>query len=114
MVDKLGPLLQTLGIGTAVTGAVVVGLGTYWGVQAKSTYNDAKTHCPSGSSSCDLQGILGGDKAHEQASRSTIAFVLGGVLVAGGASMYWYGTKMTVAMATTGRADGGLVVSGVW
>lgn len=114
LVDKNGPLLKGLGIGAMATGGVIAALGAYWGIQAKSTYDDAKKHCPNGSSSCDLEGIWGGEKAHDQASRSTIAFVVGGVFVAGGATMYLLGQKMTIAPMTTGRADGGLVVSGVW
>jgi hypothetical protein len=114
LIDKNGPLLKGLGIGAIATGGVIAALGAYWGVRAKSTYDDAKKHCPNGSSSCDVEGILGGEKAHDQAARSTIAFVVGGVFVAGGATMYWFGQRMTIAPTTTGRADGGLVVSGVW
>ena len=114
LVDKTGPLLIRLGLGTGVVGVVAVSLGAYWGLQAKSTYNDAKAQCPDGPTSCSAQGIVGGQDAHDQASRSTVAFALGGVLLAGGATMYWLGSKMSVAPVTTGRADGGLVVSGVW
>jgi hypothetical protein len=114
LVNKTGPLLIRVGIGAGVVGAVAVSLGAYWGLQAKSTYDDAKAQCPDGPSSCNVQGIVGGQDAHDQASRSTVAFALGGVLLAGGATMYWLGSKMSVAPMTTGHADGGLAVSGVW
>jgi hypothetical protein len=114
LVDKRGRLFKGLGIGTGVAGAVAVSLGAYLGLRAKSTYDDAEEECPAGPSSCSDRGVLEGKKAHDLASSSTIAFVVGGVLLAGGTTLYWLGSKLTVAPVTTGRADGAVVVSGAW
>jgi hypothetical protein len=50
-----------------------------------------------------------------EARSSTFAFVIGTLLVAGGATLYFMAPKMTVSAAPTARADGaGLAVSGAW
>ena len=115
LVDKVGPILRTAGLGTAGAGAVAMAVGAYLGFKSKATYNDALTHCPGGPGSCDPDGVQGGISAHDQARSSTFAFVIGTLLVAGGATLYFMAPKMTVSATPTARADGaGLAVSGAW
>jgi hypothetical protein len=114
LVDKRARLFKGLGIGAGVAGAVGISLGAYLGWRAKSNYDEALEECPAGPTSCSALGVAGGKKAHDQAASSTVAFVIGGVLLAGGGALYWYGSKLAVAPVTTGRADGSLVVSGVF
>jgi hypothetical protein len=115
LVDKTGPLLRTAGIVTAGVGVLALSFGAYGALQAKGTYDDAEEHCPSGPSSCDAAGVSGGKRAHDQAATATTAFVLGGVLLAGGATMYWFGSKMNVSAVTTSKADGaGMLIRGTW
>ncbi|MEO8799943.1 MAG: hypothetical protein ABI551_18750 [Polyangiaceae bacterium] len=85
---------STRGNGQRVVGLIVggvglagVGVGAVFGLVASGTYHDAQTHCPT-STTCDADGVSGGSSAHTQASISTIAFIAGGALVAGGVVLY--------------------------
>ncbi len=68
-------------------GVVGLGLGTYFGLRASSTYSDASSHCPT-SSSCNEDGVSGGKAAHTQATVSTIAFAAGGAALAAGVVVF--------------------------
>lgn len=65
-------------------GVVGVGLGTYFGLHAKTLYDDAAPHCPS---SCDDVGYDQRRSAFHFATGSTIAFVAGGVSAAAGVTL---------------------------
>jgi hypothetical protein len=78
-----GTTLRTLGwIGVGV-GAIGVGVGSYFGLRAMSTRNDANGHCKG--SYCDPTGLEKHDDSHLQATVSTIAFGVG--LAAAGAGV---------------------------
>ncbi len=118
-----GPGASTLSTqritGLAAGGAGVVGLviGTVLGFVAKSTYDDAVKYCPNGPlSSCYQQGITEGGTAHDQATASTVAFVAGGVLLAGGAALYLTAPRDSgVNVGPTVVAGGpGLSIRGTW
>ena len=115
LVDTTGPILKKVGIGAGIAGALALSAGVYFGLQSRATYRDALGHCPSGPNSCDAQGVQGGSDAHDEASKSTVAFVLGGVLVGGGAALYWYGARLSVAPVVAPRGDAaGLSLRGAW
>lgn len=69
-------------------GILGLGLGTYFGLRASSTYDDASAKCPSGSSSCSPEGVDGGKDAHTQAAISTVGFVAGGLLLGSAVVLY--------------------------
>jgi len=75
--------------GLAVGGLGVAGLavGTVFGLQAISRNNDSKADCDA-MSVCGPTGLSARHDAQSAGNVSTVAFVAGGVLVAGGATMF--------------------------
>jgi hypothetical protein len=87
-----------LGLAAGGVGAMVLGVGLYYGIRAKLTYDDAEEHCPAGPRSCDDDGVSGGEDAHDQAATATTAVILGGALLAGGAYLYFTNQSSEVAV----------------
>ena len=102
-----------------VGGAGVVGLviGGVFGLVSKSTYNSAfQNECGNNPNTCTNQGAQDGQTAHSQATISTVGFIAGAALLAGGALLYFTaptGSSMGVA-PTVGTTGGGLSVAGAW
>lgn len=86
-------------------GIVGVGVGAVFGLVANSTYHGATDHCPT-SSTCDSDGISGGHDAHTQATISTVAFVAGGALLAGGVVLYLTAPKHGSLSVQTAAGQG--------
>ena len=110
-------------VGLVAAGAGVVGLvvGSVLGLVAKSTYDDALAYCPNGPPSpCGREGVAGGETAHNEATAATVAFVLGGVLLAGGTTLFLVASReRAISIGPTGFAEGpgvgvGLDVRGAW
>lgn len=103
-----------IGIGVAGAGVIGIGLGSFFGLKAKSTLDDSNNHCRS-DNHCDAEGVQGRDDAHSQATISTIAFIAGGAALAGGAVLYFTAPKSrtTVGLApAAGPRAQGLTVYG--
>ena len=83
-----GNTQRTLGIVAGGVGIVGIGLGAVFGLMAKGTYDDTRAHCTA-DNRCDAAGLDAGDKARTQATISTVAFVVGGAALAGGAVLYF-------------------------
>jgi hypothetical protein len=79
---------RALGIGVGIAGVVGVGVGTYFGLRAKSKNDDAAAHCVN-DTRCDATGVDLDDQARTSATASTIAFSAGGALLAIGAALYF-------------------------
>ena len=97
-------------------GIVGLGLGTFFGLKAKSTYDDSGAHCPRGPTSCDADGVQGGKDASTQAAGSTVAFLAGGALLATGVVLYLTAPKdggVTVQPAV-GMAGASLRLGASW
>jgi serine/threonine-protein kinase len=90
MIDMTGPLLRTTGLVLAGIGVLAIGYGSYQGIRAKTTYDDALEHCPNGPNSCSAAGEEGGEEAHDHATAATTSIIVGSVLVAGGAALYLF------------------------
>ncbi|HSO32325.1 MAG TPA: tetratricopeptide repeat protein [Labilithrix sp.] len=90
---------RTFGLVLGGAGAVGIVVGSVFGVVAKSSYDDATAHCPSGPDSCDPVGTKGGARAHTQATTATASFVLGGLLLAGGITLYLTAPKATTVVS---------------
>lgn len=106
-------------IALAVGGVGVVGLviGSVLGLVSKSNYDHAlQAECgnnPNGG--CSPEGIADGKSAHGQAAASTVAFVAGGALLAGGAVLYFTAPRTSVSVGTAvGSGRAGIVVVGAW
>ena len=99
-------------------GVVGLGLGAYFGLHAKATYDDASSpaHCPKGPSSCDSTGITKGQDAHDAATISTIAFVAGGALVTGALILAITAPKVgrVSVQPIAGSAGAGLRIGRTW
>ena len=107
---------RTIGYVIAGAGVLGIGLGTYFGLHAKATYDDASAHCPAGPASCDGAGVNGGHDAHAHATVSTVAFVAGGALIAGGVFLVLTAPKVgsVTLRPTAGARSAGFGVGGVW
>jgi len=107
----LRPLAYVLG----GAGLVALGVGAYFGVQAKRADDAAASHCPT-LSTCDATGVAGGHDAHDQAKVSTITFVAGAAMLAGGGVVYFAAPRSSgVSVApTAGPSGAGLRVGGAW
>lgn len=105
-------------IGLALGGAGVVGLvvGSVFGLVSKSTYDNAFHECHDNPNACSPQGAQDGQTAHTQATISTVGFIAGGALLAGGAVLYFTAPKAgAVEIApSVGSKDAGLTVRGIW
>jgi hypothetical protein len=100
--------------GTGVAGLVV---GSIFGLVSKSTYDNAlRNQCHGTPNGCSSQGEQDGQTAHTQAMVSTVGFIAGGVLLAGGAVLYFTaptGDSIAVAPAV-GTSAAGLTLHGFW
>lgn len=67
------------GLAAAVTGVSLVGLvlGSVFGAQASSKWDDAQTQCPEAPAYCDAAGVKLSEDAEDAATVSTVGFVLG-------------------------------------
>jgi len=100
--------------GTGVAGLVVGGI---FGLVSKSTYDYAfRTECHGTTNGCSTKGEEDGQTAHTQAVVSTVGFIAGGVLLAGGAVLYFTAPSGdSVAVAPAIGSDGaGLALRGRW
>ncbi len=93
-----GSSQRTIGLVVAGIGAVGVGIGGLFGLLAKSSYDDARTHC-SADNRCSAEGVSGVDKAHNQATLSTIAMGVGAAALAGGLIVYFTAPSAKTAPA---------------
>jgi hypothetical protein len=95
-------------------GLVSVTTGAIVGVIAKSTYDEARSHCPTGPTSCTPDGVSGGQRAYDEATAATIALVAGGVLVAAGFTLYLTAPHTVSVTPAVGGNAAGLSVVGTW
>ncbi|MGO9710319.1 MAG: hypothetical protein ACLQBL_15740 [Polyangiaceae bacterium] len=108
---------RTIGLATGGVGIVAVVVGAVLGLVAKSTYNNAISYCPSGPPSpCSSQGVRESGTAHDQATASTVAFVAGAALLAGGTAIYLTAPRDGgVSVGPTAFVGGaGLGLRGTW
>ncbi len=82
--------VRTTGVALGVGGAVALGVGTYFGLRAKSKNDDSNQadNCPT-EKQCFDTGIDLRDQARSAATVSTIAFGLGGALLVAGGVLYF-------------------------
>lgn len=87
---------QTSGLGTQRVlalvaggiGVVGVGVGTVFGLKAKSDHDEAEKYCD-GAVCTDQRGVTAGNDAHSAGNVSTIAMIIGAVGVAGGITLWF-------------------------
>jgi hypothetical protein len=83
-----GSTQRTIGLVLGGVGIVGVAVGAIFGLQAGSKWDDAKAKCDDYPYGCGDDGVKLADDANSAATISTIGFIAGGVLVAGGAALW--------------------------
>jgi serine/threonine-protein kinase len=99
-------------IGFVVGGVGVVGLavGAVFGLQAMGTKNDAQPNCSPNFATCNQKGLDTVDDGKSKATISTIGFIAGGALAAGGIALILTAPKQS-APIRVGLADRGVGLS---
>ena len=103
--------------GGAAAGAGVIGvaIGAVLGVVAKSKLDQSNSggHCDA-ADTCDGPGLGLRSSAESAALGSTVAFVVGGALVAGGAVLWFTAPRAEVAHVGVAPGPRGLALVGTW
>lgn len=109
-----GSTQRTLGIVAFAAGGVGVIAGTYFGFRTSSKWSDAQTRCTSQGSGleCDSAGVDLAQEARRSGDVSTVAFIVGGVLLAGGAALYLTAPSARGPQVRAGIGPGSVVVGG--
>lgn len=110
-----GKTQRILGLGIAGVGVAGVAVGAVFGLLASSSWSSAQSDCPSSTTCKQPQAGDERSSALTKATVSTVGFVAGGVLVAGGAVLFFTAPKshkeITVGIAPT---LGGAVLRGTF
>lgn len=88
-----GQTLQRGGIGLAGLGAVGIAVGAVFGVRAVSLYHQSKDQGCNERNACPAEALQTRRSAVQSGDVSTVSFVVGGILLAGGAGLYVWGTN---------------------
>jgi hypothetical protein len=112
---------QIIGIAVGGAGVVGLGVGAVFGLLASSAWSSAKSACGGDISHCANVSAANSDKSttNTDGTISTVGFIAGGVLAAGGAVLFFTGHRAeaeptaSVAVAPTlGPGMGGILVRG--
>jgi len=106
---KRGSTQRTTAIVVGAAGVVGVGLGTFFGLKASSNWNTAKSECKDYPRDCGAYGVSLGEDARGQANVATVMFIVGGVALAGAATLWFTAPSSKVAV---GAGPAGLVARG--
>ena len=110
-----GATRRWIGIGVGGAGVVGVVLGAVFGLSAKSKLSQSNDgHCDA-QDTCDLAGLSLRHDASIAATVSTIAFVAGGVAIAGGVVLYLTAPRSTTGVGlTVALTPGGALLRGTF
>ncbi|MGO8991945.1 MAG: hypothetical protein ACLQVI_01355 [Polyangiaceae bacterium] len=104
-------------VGAVVAGAGVIGavIGSVFGVVAKSKLDQSNSngHCDA-TDACDETGLALRGNAESAATASTVAFVVAGVAVAGGAALWFTAPRRESARVGLAPGPGGVTLIGKW
>jgi hypothetical protein len=89
-----GGTQRTLAVILGALGVGGLGVGTYYGLHAAALKSDAGPHCGNG---CDSDGVNLTNDSLSAGNVSTISFVIGGVLLATGAVLWFTAPSETVS-----------------
>lgn len=68
-------------------GVVGVGVGAFYGLRTSSKWTEAQEHCTG--VECDRAGVVLATEAKNAGTVSTVSFIAGGLLLAGGAALFF-------------------------
>ena len=97
-------------------GVVGLGIGGYFALHAKSTYDGASADGNCTGNECNAAGRQERNDAFSQATIATVAMAIGGGALVGGAVLYWVAPKtqpVTVGVGP-GARGGSVLVSVPW
>jgi len=94
---------RTIGIAIGAAGAIGLGLGGAFALNAMSKHSEAKKNCTADESRCAPVGLADDRSAGRSADIATVAFIAGGALLVGGIVLYFTASKST---PTTALLDG--------
>lgn len=106
------PVRRTWGFVLGGVGIAALGLGSYLGLRARSTWHDALDACPGKTNCKDDRGSELAADAKVQANLSTLAFVAGGAALLGGTILVLTSTGSSEPKATVSASvapSGGFV-----
>ncbi len=103
---------RTVAIGAGAVGLAGVALGAVFGLSASSKWSDAKSHCSAYPYGCDAQSIDAHSSAKSRASISTVAFVVGGIALGGGAVLWFTAARSQEKNLAIGIAPGAALLRG--
>jgi hypothetical protein len=112
---------RLLGLVAGGAGVVGIGVGAVFGLMASSAWNGAKSACGGDTSRCADVGTATSDRSNTvtDGTISTVAFVAGAALVAGGAVLYFTGrpsepppTASVAVAPVAAPGQGGLALVG--
>lgn len=103
---------RTVAVVIGAVGVVGLGLGTVFGLQAKSTWNDSKSHCTAFPYGCDAEGTDLHSSANSKAAVSTVAFIVGGAALATGAVLWFTASSSKKESVAVGVGPGAAFVRG--
>jgi hypothetical protein len=109
---KSGSPLRLVGFITAGVGVAGIAVGSIFGVMTISANDKANTECTLAMGKCTQAGVDAGRNADTFATVSTIAFIAGGVLAAGGAVLILAGKPSKKTGARVVPLLGGLQIMG--
>jgi hypothetical protein len=105
---------KMIGLGTAGVGVAGLAVGSVFGISAMSKKNSASSSCDS-NAHCTQPGYDAMKDAQSAAGLSTIFFIAGGVLAAGGVALWALAPSSSVqASATVGMGNAGIELKGAW
>lgn len=115
---KTGSSRKTIAYVVGGAGIAGIGVGSVFGLVASSTYSSAKKGCtdPGAGTGCSDGAVQHGKDAHTQALISTVGFIAGGALLAGGVVLYLTAPKDggVNVQASAGPGSAGVTVGGAW
>ena len=108
---------KTIAIGLAGAGLVGVGIGSFFGLRSIAKHSDYERLCTAGACAPAAGPIH--DEAVAAGNASTVTFVLGGALIAGGAVLWFLAPRPSSAARlgiapSIGSSGAGAVVAGGW
>lgn len=103
---------RTVAIVAGAVGIVGIAVGTVYGLQASSKWEDAKGGCSNYPYDCSSDALSGRDKAKSFATVSTVGFVAGAVGIATGAVLWFTADSSAEKRTSVGVGLGSVVVKG--
>ncbi|MFZ5893699.1 MAG: tetratricopeptide repeat protein [Myxococcota bacterium] len=107
-----GSTQRTIAVVTGAVGVVGLAVGTVYGLQASSKWDDAKKGCTDYPYGCSGKAVDEGDQAKKFGTLSTVGFAVGAVGLAAGAVLWFTAGSKTEQQASVGVGLGNIVVKG--